>query len=74
MCIARAVLHDGELSLDQVYDIARTMAPRSMAKEFKGTVKEILGTCVSVGCTVSGKDPRQLQKDVDSGVVKVPAK
>ena len=30
------------------------MRPRSMARELKGTVKEILGTCQSVGCTIDG--------------------
>merc|ERR1719220_3119997 len=32
------------------------MAPRSMAKEFSGTMKEVLGTAQSVGCTVDGMD------------------
>merc|ERR1712110_77812 len=46
------IQHNGNISIDNVYEIARIMAPRSMAREFKGTVKEILGTAVSVGCTV----------------------
>merc|ERR1719224_384565 len=33
------IKHDGNITMEQVYDIARTMRPRSMAKEFKGTVK-----------------------------------
>ncbi|MFS7939077.1 putative ribosomal protein L11/L12 [Helianthus anomalus] len=35
-----------------------------MAKELQGTVKEILGTCFSVGCTVDGKDPKDLQQEM----------
>eukprot|EP00960_Hanusia_phi_P046558 757906-Hanusia_phi.AAC.1 len=38
-----------------------------MAKDLKGTVKEILGTAFSVGCTVAGKSPKQIQEDIDSG-------
>ncbi|KAL9993082.1 putative ribosomal protein L11/L12 [Helianthus debilis subsp. tardiflorus] len=43
------------------------MRARSMAKELQGTVKEILGTCVSVGCTVDGKDPKDLQQEIADG-------
>jgi len=37
------------------------------------TVKEILGTCVSVGCTVDGKDPKDLQTEIDDGEVEIAA-
>ena len=39
------VKHSGNLTLDQVIDVARTMRFKSMAKTLTGTVKEILGTC-----------------------------
>ncbi len=39
-----AVKHSGNITLDQIIDIARIMRPRSMAKTLSGTVKEILGT------------------------------
>ncbi|CAF0791681.1 unnamed protein product [Adineta steineri] len=37
------IKHDGNVSLDEIYKIARIMRPRSLAKTFDGTVKEILG-------------------------------
>ena len=40
------------------------MRDRSCARKLKGTVKEILGTCVSVGCTVDHEDPREIQSKV----------
>jgi len=52
------IKHSGNITLEQVYDISRTMRPRSMAKTFKGTVMEILGTAVSVGCTVGRTIPQ----------------
>jgi large subunit ribosomal protein L12e len=61
------IKHDGDITIDQVYEIARTMRPRSMSKIFAGTVKEILGTAVSVGCTVDGEDPRDVQESIDNG-------
>ena len=67
------IKHTGNITLNDVYEIARVMRPRSLAKEFSGTVKEILGTASSVGCTVEGSDPRALQKQIDSGELEVPA-
>merc|ERR1712151_1234146 len=61
------VKHDGNLTLDQVIDIARQMRDRSMARTLAGTVKEILGTCNSIGCSVDGEPPRDVQSAIDDG-------
>jgi large subunit ribosomal protein L12e len=66
------IKHSGNISLDDVIEIAKVMKPRSMAKDLSGTVKEILGTCVSVGCTVDGKDPKDLQQEISDGDVEIP--
>jgi large subunit ribosomal protein L12e len=66
------VKHSGNVPFDQVLKIARTMRAKSMAKTMAGTVKEILGTCNSVGCTVDGKSPREIQQKIDSEEIKVP--
>ena len=46
------------------------MQPKSLSRELKGNVKEVLGTCVAVGITVDGKSPKEVQKDVDEGKLK----
>ncbi|KAG8376550.1 hypothetical protein BUALT_Bualt09G0075100 [Buddleja alternifolia] len=66
------IKHNGNISLDDVVEIAKIMRSRSMAKDLSGTVKEILGTCVSVGCTVDGKDPKDLQQEINDGDVEIP--
>ena len=48
------------------------MHPRSMAKDLSETVKEILGICVFVGCTVDGKDPKDLQQEIIDGDEEIP--
>ena len=68
------IKHSGNITLDQVYDISRAMRAKSMALTFTGTVKEILGTCVSVGCTVDGASPKDLQSQIDEGSLVVPDK
>ena len=66
-------MHDGNLTLDQVIEIARKMRHRSMARELAGTVKEILGTCFSVGCTIDDQHPSDVQKAIDDGEVEIPS-
>jgi large subunit ribosomal protein L12e len=67
------VSHNGNIKLDDVIRIAKTMrdAERSMAITFTGTVKEILGTCVSLACTIDGKSAKDMTALVESGEVKV---
>lgn len=58
------IKHTGNISFDDVIEIARIMRPRSCAKELSGTIKEILGTAVSVGCRVDGKSPQDIIAEV----------
>ena len=66
------VKHNGNITLDEVFGIARTMRFKSFAKDFKGTVKEILGTCFSVGCTVDGMNPKDLTDKISADEIQVP--
>lgn len=52
--------------------IARKMQHKSLAKNLAGTVKEILGTAQSVGCTVDRKNPHDVIEGIDDGSVEVP--
>ena len=66
------IRHSGNLKKETIFDIAKQMRNKSRAREFKGTVKEILGTCFAVGCTVDGEDPCDLQKAIDEGEFECP--
>jgi len=57
----------GNLSIDQVVRIAKIKRSELLAQTLKGAAKEMLGTCVSMGVTVDGKDPREVQKEIDEG-------
>jgi len=57
----------GDLSMEQMLKIAKIKAPQLLASNVKDATKELLGTCVSLGVTVEGKDPREVQKDIDAG-------
>ena len=66
------IKHSGNITRDQVLHVARTMRHKSQAKTLKGTIKEVLGTAFSVGCTVDGKSAKDVQADVDSGAFDCP--
>lgn len=66
------VKHNGNVTMDEIINIGRTMRPRSMARTLAGTVKEILGSAQSVGCTVDGKNPHDIIEGIDDGTVVIP--
>lgn len=59
--------HEGNLEFDQIIEIAKKMEFKSMARTFAGTVKQILGTCSSLGITVDGKTPKAVIEAINNG-------
>ncbi|XP_043839904.1 60S ribosomal protein L12-like [Dromiciops gliroides] len=67
------IKHNGNISLNEIIDIARQMKHRSLAIELSETIKEILGTVQSVGCNIDGNHPHDVIDDINSGTVEYPA-
>jgi large subunit ribosomal protein L12e len=65
------VTHKGNLTLEQIKKIAKVIEEKSMGKTFTSTVKQILGTCVSIGCTVDKQSPKKIIEKITSGEIKV---
>ena len=65
------IVHNGKITLDQVVDIAKQVRSKSLSAELKGTVLEVLGTAVSIGCTIEGKSPKDVQKSIQRGEIKI---
>ncbi len=57
----------GNLSMTQVVKVAKIKHDELLARNLKSAVKEVLGSCVSMGVTVEGADPRELQKEIAEG-------
>jgi len=57
----------GNLTIQQVIKIAKMKRHELLAKSLKKAAKEVLGSCVSMGVTVEGKDPREVQREIDEG-------
>ncbi len=56
----------GNLSIEKAVSIAKAKR-NSLGKDLKETLKEVLGSCVSMGVTVNGKNAREAIKEVNEG-------
>lgn len=57
----------GDLTVDQAIKVAKMKYDDLLGKELKQKTKEVIGTCVSIGITVEGKTPQEVQKAIDEG-------
>jgi large subunit ribosomal protein L11 len=57
----------GNLTIDQIINVVEAKRDKFLDKNFKFAVKSVLGTALSVGITVEGLDPRELQKRIENG-------
>ena len=57
----------GDLTMDKVVGIAKSKIAGSYAADIKAAAKEVVGSCVSMGVKVEGKDARVFMKEIDEG-------
>jgi len=57
----------GNLTVEQVQKIAEMKKDSMLGKDKKSRFKEVVGTCVSMGVTVDGKDPKQIISEIEKG-------
>lgn len=57
----------GDLTFDQVVEIAKKKWDDLLAATLKGAVKEILGCCLSIGITVDGRTVKEVLRLIDEG-------
>ena len=58
----------GNLTMEQVVKIARMKRQDMIASSLKSAAKEVIGTCVTMGITIEGKSPKEVQKEIDNKV------
>jgi large subunit ribosomal protein L11 len=57
----------GNLSLEAAVSIARMKQNDMLSYDLKTAVKEVVGTCVSMGVTVDGKKPKEVIAAINAG-------
>merc|ERR1712172_413238 len=66
------IRHNGDITMEDIYNAARVLRPRSNSVNFAGVCKEILGTAQSVGCTIDGCTPQEVMEQINDGELEVP--
>ncbi len=57
----------GDLSIDKLVSIAKSKISGSYAKTVRSAAKEVVGSCVSMGVKIEGKDAREFMDEIDAG-------
>ena len=57
----------GDLPLEVAVKIAKSTLGSSLAESLKERTKEVLGTALSMGVSVNGKNPKEVIKEIDEG-------
>ena len=57
----------GDITIDQAIKVAKMKFDNLLGRDLKHKTKEIIGTCRSMGVTVEGKNPSEIQKAIDDG-------
>ena len=57
----------GDISMEKVVSIAKSVFQKSLSLSLKEAVKEVVGTALSLGLTVDGKNPKEVIQDIEDG-------
>ncbi len=61
----------GNATIEQIKKVARMKMDSMMANSLTAAVLEVIGTCVSLGITIDGKDPKEAQMLIKKGEIKI---
>ena len=61
----------GDIKLEQIKKIAEAKAGKMHGRDFSSKVKQVLGTCKSMGVTCDGSDPREIIAKIGSKEITV---
>lgn len=57
----------GNITMEEVVRICKLKRPVLLARTLKSAAKEVVGSCLSIGVTVEGRDPGEVQREIDEG-------
>ncbi len=60
----------GNATMDQIVDVAKAKMGSMLSNNIREAVLEVLGTCISLGINVDGKDPKEVQNLISKGEIK----
>ena len=57
----------GDITMKTAIKIAKMKIDSSYANDIQGAVKEVIGSCLSIGMTIEGKPAKQIYSEVSAG-------
>lgn len=57
----------GNINMKSAIKIAKMKIDSSYANDIQGAVKEVIGSCLSIGMTIGGKPAKQIYSEVSAG-------
>jgi len=57
----------GEISIEQIKEIAQKKIGDMLASSLKSAVKEVIGSCGVMRLKIEGKDAKEMQREIEAG-------
>src|SRR5215831_1545472 len=57
----------GDITTDSVIKVAKLKIDSSYALNIRSATKEVIGTCLSLGIKIDGKNPKDATSDLEAG-------
>lgn len=61
----------GNASMENIKNVAKMKMESMLSNNLQSAILEVIGSCVSLGVTVEGKDPKEVQKLIKEGKIEV---
>lgn len=58
----------GDIAIDQLIKVSRSKKDALLSRTPKAALKEVVGTCVTLGVTIDGKEPKEIIAEIDKGL------
>lgn len=60
-------IKSGNISIEQLIAIAKQKMPNLLCKDLRAALKNVVGTCVSLGVLIDNKTAKQVEEEIDLG-------
>ena len=57
----------GDIPIDGVVKVAKLKIDSSYAQDIRSAAKEVVGTCLSLGIKINGKNPKEITVEINAG-------
>ncbi len=61
-------IKSGNISIEQLISIAKQKMPNLLCKNLRSALKNVVGTCVSLGVLIDNKTAKEIEEDIDNGI------